>query len=320
MTSTHTEPAILIDGVTHRFQTMDVLLDVSLAIPRGAMFGLIGHNGAGKSTLFRLMLGLIVPTQGSVRVLGQTTVAAAFRQARRRIGYLPENFVTYDNLRGSEVLRLFADLKGVPRTACAAVLERVGLDAAAAARPVHTYSKGMRQRLGLAQALLGEPALLFLDEPTNGLDPRGIADFYAILAAAKTSGTTIVITSHILAEIQERVDDLAILQAGRVAARGTLPQLRAGVALPLCIEATIVPESHAAAAAALALLAARTGDALAWDDTADRFTVRCPAVAKMAVLAALVPHAADVVVHESTLEQVFLGYGAKAGERHAERV
>ncbi|WUR14433.1 ABC transporter ATP-binding protein [[Empedobacter] haloabium] len=310
------DAAIAVDGVTHRFQTLEALHDVSLAIPRGAMFGLIGHNGAGKSTLFRLMLGLIVPTHGSVRVLGQATAAAAFRQARRRIGYLPENFVTYDNLRGNEVLRLFADLKGVPRAECAGLLERVGLDAAAATRPVHTYSKGMRQRLGLAQALLGEPALLFLDEPTNGLDPRGIADFYAILAAAKAGGTTIVITSHILAEIQERVDDLAILQAGRVVAHGTLPQLRTAVALPLRIDATVAPERRAATVAALLLLAARTDNGLTWDEASGRVTVRCPAAAKMAVLAALVPHAADVAVHESTLEQVFLGYGA----RHVEHV
>jgi Cu-processing system ATP-binding protein len=273
----------------------------------------------GKSTLFRLMLGLILPSGGTLRVLDQVTAAPAFRHTRRRIGYLPENFVTYDNLRGSEVLRLFADLKGVPRASCATLLERVGLGGASA-RPVHTYSKGMRQRLGLAQALLGEPELLFLDEPTNGLDPQGIAEFYAILAEARARGTTIVITSHILAEIQQRVDCLAIVQGGRVAAHGTLAQLRAGMAAPLRIDVAVGPERRVAAAAALALLGAASGPALAWETAATGFTVRCPAGAKMAVLGALLPHASDLTVHESTLEQLFLDYGAKAGGHHVARV
>lgn len=319
MTHSPTDPAVAIDGMTHRFGGLEVLHGVSLAIPRGITFGLIGHNGAGKSTLFRLMLGLILPSGGTLRVLGQATAAPAFRHTRRRIGYLPENFVTYDNLRGSEVLRLFADLKGVPRASCATLLERVGL-AAAAARPVHTYSKGMRQRLGLAQALLGEPELLFLDEPTNGLDPQGIAEFYTILAEARARGTTIVITSHILAEIQQRVDCLAIVQGGRVAAHGTLAQLRGGMAAPLRIDAAVAPECRVAATAALAWLAAKSGPALAWHPENDGFSVRCPAGAKMAVLAALLPHAADVIVQEATLEQLFLDYGAKTGGQHAARV
>jgi Cu-processing system ATP-binding protein len=174
----------------------------------------------------------------------------------------------------------------------------------------------MRQRLGLAQALLGDPDLIFLDEPTNGLDPQGIADFYAILASVQARGATIVITSHILAEIQHRVDRLAIMHGGRVAALGTLAQLRDGMALPLEIHAAVDASRHAAAAAALALLAARQGDGIAWDGVPEGFHVRCPAADKMAVLAALVPHAHDVAVRESTLEQVFLGYGGG----HVQRV
>ena len=146
----------------------------------------------------------------------------AFRDVRRRIGYLPESFVAYDNLTGMELLHLFADLKKVARSSCGNVLERVGLSAAADRR-VGGYSKGMRQRLGFAQLLLGAPELVFLDEPTNGLDPDGIHDFYRILHQLREEGATIVITSHILAEIQERVDDLVILSGGRISAGMAAP-------------------------------------------------------------------------------------------------
>ncbi|WP_348698808.1 ABC transporter ATP-binding protein [Duganella fentianensis] len=318
MKSLHAETAtsaISLRGISHQFGAFTALQDVSFDIGRGEMFGLIGHNGAGKSTLFKLMLGLLTPVSGSIKVLGQDTGAAAFRQTRRQIGYLPENFVTYDNLSGTEVLQLFADLKQVPRSACADLLELVGLTLAAG-RHVQTYSKGMRQRLGLAQALLGEPQLIFLDEPTNGLDPQGIADFYAILDSVRARGATIVITSHILAEIQERVDHLLIMHGGRVAAQGTLAQLRQGMALPLTVVATVAPLQQPQALAALAAVQASSREVLNVSTQAERLSVRCAAADKMAVLTALLPMASDVAVHESTLEQVFLGYGAAYAHVH----
>ncbi|GJI93300.1 copper ABC transporter ATP-binding protein [Duganella caerulea] len=318
MTSTHVEPAgaaVSLAGVGQRFGAVTALHEVTLDIARGEMFGLIGHNGAGKSTLFKLMLGLITPSSGTLHVLGQRTSAPAFRQARRRIGYLPENFVTYDNLSGREVLQLFADLKRVPRAACPALLEQVGL-AGAADRPVHGYSKGMRQRLGLAQALLGEPDLIFLDEPTNGLDPQGIADFYAILRAVRARGATIVITSHILAEIQDRVDRLVIMHGGRIAAQGTLAQLRSGMALRLGVVATVAEADQTAAVAALAALPGDASGAPTLEREGTRFDVRCAAADKLAVLAALLPHARDIALHEPTLEQVFLGYGGAYASSH----
>ncbi|MCU6501304.1 ABC transporter ATP-binding protein [Rugamonas sp. A1-17] len=318
MTSTHVEPggaAVSLAGVGQRFGAVTALHEVTLDIARGEMFGLIGHNGAGKSTLFKLMLGLITPSSGTLHVLGQRTSAPAFRQARRRIGYLPENFVTYDNLSGREVLHLFADLKRVARGACPALLEQVGL-AGAADRPVHGYSKGMRQRLGLAQALLGEPDLIFLDEPTNGLDPQGIADFYAILRAVRARGATIVITSHILAEIQDRVDRLVIMHGGRIAAQGTLAQLRSGMALRLGVVATVPEPAQAEALAALAALPGDASGAPTLEREGTRFDVRCAAADKLAVLAALLPHARDIALHEPTLEQVFLGYGGAYASSH----
>ena len=313
--SNTTEAAVSLRGIRHRYGALTVLQDVSFDIAHGAMFGLIGHNGAGKSTLFKLMLGLITPCAGTLHVLGQNAAEPAFRQTRRRVGYLPESFLTYDNLSGQEVLHFFADLKHIARAACAPLLDLVGLTHAAA-RPVQGYSKGMRQRLGLAQALLGEPDLIFLDEPTNGLDPQGIADFYAILRTAQDRGATIVITSHILAEIEHRVDQLLIMQSGTVAAQGTLRQLRTGTHAPrmLTITATIAPALQAGVRVALAALPLELE--LALEVHGEQLHVRCARADKMAVLRQLAACADDIAIQESTLEQVFLGYGGTHARTH----
>ena len=308
-----TNNAIDVRHARMRFGDVVALDDVSLAIGAGSMVGLIGHNGAGKSTLFKLMLGLLVPGAGAVLVHGVPTGGRAFRNVRKRIGYLPETFVTYDNLTGLEVLHLFADLKHVPRAACAGVLERVGLGQAAQRR-VRGYSKGMRQRLGFAQVLLGAPDLIFLDEPTNGLDPEGIHDFYRILRDVQAQGATIVITSHILAEIQERVDELVILQAGRIAAQGTLAELRARMALPSDIRIALRHGEGSRIHAALAPLAG-----LELTIERDCVRVACLPGQKLAVLHVLagLPDAVhDVAIHEPSLEDLFLGYGGAHGGRH----
>ncbi|MDQ1816379.1 ABC transporter ATP-binding protein [Massilia sp. CCM 9210] len=302
--------SIELDAVSKSFGPVEAIRNVSLNIGQGEMFGLIGHNGAGKSTLFKLMLGLLPASAGAVRVGGVATSSAQFRQVRRRIGYLPESFVSYDNLSGLEVLHLFADLKQVARAECGRVLRRVGL-ADAATRRLHTYSKGMRQRLGFAQVLLGEPTLIFLDEPTNGLDPEGIADFYGILREAQGRGATIVITSHILAEIQDRVDRLVILDAGRVAALGTLAELRSRQVLPSHIDVLLQPGCGAGVAAALAHLPGLT---VRLDG--DRAGIACAAAQKAAVLAALATTLLDVTIREPSLEDLFLGYGGHHASAH----
>lgn len=306
MTSGAETIPIQVNNVTQRFGEVCALDNVSLSVRKGEMFGLIGHNGAGKSTLFKLMLGLIPPTNGSIHVHGTSVDHQDFRNVRRRIGYLPESFVTYDNLTGMEVLRLFADLKRVSRRECEPMLEQVGLSDAAGRR-VRGYSKGMRQRLGFAQVLLGAPDLIFLDEPTNGLDAEGIHDFYRILRGAQAQGATIVITSHILAEIQERVDRLVILNSGRIAAQGTLSELRAQMVLPSVIEVSVA-RGHGAglveALAALRVLDVQAGEAIV--------RISCVQAQKMAVLQLLssMPHAVkDIVIHEPSLEDLFLGYG-----------
>ena len=230
--------AVSLRGVTKYFGAVHAVDGVDLDIARGEIFGLIGHNGAGKSTLFKMMLGLEAATTGEILLGGAAVRGRDFRAARRHIGYLPENVVLYDNLSGLETLHFFARLKRAPLAQCAGLLDSVGL-AHAGKRPVREYSKGMRQRLGFAQALLGAPQVLFLDEPTNGLDPQAIRDFYATLRTLQSSGVTIVITSHILAELQERVDRLAIMANGRIQALGSVQALREQAQIPLVFNITL---------------------------------------------------------------------------------
>ena len=297
-------PAIEVQGAHKHYGAIHAVDGIDLRVERGEIFGLIGHNGAGKSTLFKMILGLVAATSGDIRVGGTSVQGRDFRAARRHVGYLPENVVLYDNLDGLETLRFFARLKGAPVQQCPLLLARVGL-AHAGTRAVREYSKGMRQRLGFAQALLGTPRVLLLDEPTNGLDPQAIRDFYATLRGLQGEGVTIVITSHILAELQERVDRLAILAAGKLQALGSVQALREQAQMPLTIELTLadtdVPDAQTALSALPGITSSRAPHGL---------RVNCPRNAKMMVLAALAPLGArmlDVNIHEPSLEDVFFG-------------
>jgi Cu-processing system ATP-binding protein len=299
-------PAISLRGVVKHYGAVHAVDGVDLDVQRGEVFGLIGHNGAGKSTLFKMMLGLVSATAGDIRIQGAAVRGSAFRAVRRGVGYLPENVVLYDNLDGLETLAFFARLKGAPQVDCAEALERVGLSHAAR-RPVREYSKGMRQRLGFAQALLGRPQVLFLDEPTTGLDPEAIRAFYVTLRELREDGVTVILTSHILAELQERVDRLAILSAGRVQALGSVQALRESMHLPLRLEVRSTECGMEAVRSVLAGLPVQrvrsTGPAVLQAD--------CPREAKMAALAALTAMGAavlDLKVHEPSLEDVFFGF------------
>lgn len=298
-------PAIEVRGAHKHYGALHAVDGIDLRVERGEIFGLIGHNGAGKSTLFKMILGLVSATAGEIRVGGASVQGRSFRAARRHLGYLPENVVLYDNLTGLETLRFFARLKGAPLTQCPTVLERVGL-AQAGQRPVREYSKGMRQRLGFAQALLGAPRVLLLDEPTNGLDPQAIRDFYATLRGLQAQGVTIVITSHILAELQERVDRLAILAAGKLQALGSVQALREQTQMPLTFALTLAEADRTPVAQALAELPGVTTT-----PTPTGLDLGCPRDAKMAVLGALAPFGArvlDLHIHEPSLEDVFFGF------------
>jgi Cu-processing system ATP-binding protein len=219
--------------VSKCFGKVQALMDLSLTIEAGEILGLLGHNGAGKTTSMKLILGLLTPTRGEVRVFGQSPSLRGGQQ-RRQIGFLPENVSFYQQLTGRAALRYFARLKNVASGNLDALLERVGLSHAAD-RKVKTYSKGMRQRLGLAQALLGAPRLLMLDEPTVGLDPTATAEFYSMLDELRGRGSTVILSSHVLAGIEGHIDRAAILGRGRLLAVGSLDELRARADLPCTI-------------------------------------------------------------------------------------
>lgn len=296
--------ALRLDGVVKRYGEHTALDGVSLAVPRGQLFGLIGHNGAGKSTLFKLLLNLITPSAGRLWIAGREVQGRSSRDTRRRVGYLPENLVLYDNLDGLETLQFFARMKGAPLASCPGLLERVGLGGVGR-KPVRGYSKGMRQRLGFAQALLGQPELLLLDEPTTGLDPAGTRDFFDQLQRLRDAGVTLVISSHVLAELQGRVDALAMLAGGRLAAQGTVQQLRERSALPLRLVVSAAAPRLDALPAALAGLAAGPGLQLQ-RQAPDRLQLQLPRAHKMAVLGLLTQAGVDdLQLHEPTLEDVY---------------
>jgi Cu-processing system ATP-binding protein len=227
-------PVVRLEQVERRFGAVQALKGLNLTVEAGEVLGLLGHNGAGKSTMMKLVLGILAPTAGRVSVLGEDPRGHQARNLRLQLGYLPENVSFYDNLSGREVLRYFARLKRVPVSEADRLLERVGLGHAAGRR-VRTYSKGMRQRLGLAQALLGEPRLLLLDEPTVGLDPMAVRDVYGMIDQLRGKGTSVILSSHVLPGVERHIDRVAILCEGRLLAWGTIDALRQEAGLPLRI-------------------------------------------------------------------------------------
>ncbi|MBP2301144.1 ABC transporter ATP-binding protein [Azospirillum picis] len=228
-----------VQGVTKRYGETEAVRGVDLTLAPGECVAMVGHNGAGKSSLIKLMLGLTTPSEGRIRVLGGDPASAACSPIRRRIGFLPENVAFHPNMTGRETLDFYARLKGAPRGGNDALFERVGLEPAAIRRRVGTYSKGMRQRLALAQALLGGPRLLFLDEPTTGLDPALRQSFYAIVAELRDQGTTVLLCSHALTELEGQADRVVVMNRGRKVADGSLATLRSLARLPVRIRLTM---------------------------------------------------------------------------------
>ncbi|HMA14426.1 MAG: ABC transporter ATP-binding protein [Bacteroidota bacterium] len=225
-------------GVTMRYGAVTAVENVSLELRAGETLALVGHNGAGKTTLVKLILGLIAPSDGAVKVFEGDPATAGAAGLREGLGFLPENVAFHGAMTGRELLRFYARLKRAPGAEVDGLLERVGL-AAAGGRRVATYSKGMRQRLGLAQALIGEPELLLLDEPTSGLDPASRGDFYGTIDTLRREGATILISTHALAEIEAHADRVAVMHRSRLVALGTVDDLRRAAALPVRLGFTV---------------------------------------------------------------------------------
>ena len=206
---------------------VEAVRSISFEIPAGQVFGLLGPNGSGKSTTLKMILGLLFPTAGSLEVLGNSPRAVAVKQ---RIGYLPEESYLYPHLTPYETLAFYARLFRLPaataRERIEQLLEMIGL-AHARHRPVGEFSKGMARRLGLAQALLNDPDLVILDEPTSGLDPQGTRQVKDLILALAARGKTVLLSSHLLADVEDVCRQIAILFNGRILARGTLDELLA---------------------------------------------------------------------------------------------
>lgn len=231
--------ALSLTNVVKRYGAAETVCGVSLDVEAGQRVALLGHNGAGKTTLMKMILGLTPVAAGSIAVLGSRPGS---RTARSATGFLPENAAFHGALTGREQLHHFARLKSVALGAADDMLARVGL-AAAADRKIRTYSKGMRQRVGLAQALLGRPQIALLDEPTSGLDPISRHEFYDIVDELAQSGTTVLISSHALTELETRCDRIAILSSGHLVADGDLAALRKAARLPVRFNVTATMET-----------------------------------------------------------------------------
>jgi ABC-2 type transport system ATP-binding protein len=216
------EPIVSVRGLTKRYGSLFAVRDLDLDVPRGATYGLIGPNGAGKTTTMAVLASLLLPTSGVVRVAGADprTDPAAVRQ---KVGYMPDTLGVYDSTTVVEYLHFFAGAYRIPRKQWPGLLdgllELVDLTGKRDAE-VNSLSRGMKQRLSLARALIHDPDLLILDEPASGLDPRARIDLRTLLLTLREMGKTVLISSHILPELQEVCTDVAIIEAGRLLAAG----------------------------------------------------------------------------------------------------
>ena len=215
--------------VSVRFGSLQALGGVSLSVEPGGAIMLVGPNGAGKSTLIKVLLGLVRPDSGVFERDGKPSEID--NEWKKRTGYLPEAVAFSDNLTGVQLLRFFANARGVARTRVEEVLERIGL-LAASRRRIRGYSRGMRQRLGLGVTILAEPELLVLDEPTAGLDQEGLSVLWSIIAEWRDAGRMVLASTHDLALMERRTDKIFVLREGRVLAHGSAEELRGGAALP----------------------------------------------------------------------------------------
>ncbi|WP_287128593.1 ABC transporter ATP-binding protein [Candidatus Cyanaurora vandensis] len=234
--TTATRPASLalaVQGLGKQYRTgfwlnrrVDSLKDCTLSVYQGETFGLLGPNGAGKTTLMKVLLGIVPPTTGSGTVLGQPL---GDQEAKKQVGYLPENPYFYEYLSGTEVLVFTARLFGLDthttRARIPELLAQVGLSEEAGAKQLRKYSKGMLQRIGLAQALVNNPQLVFLDEPMSGLDPMGRFQMRELVLSLKRQGKTVFFNSHILSDVEQICDRVGILAQGELVALGSLDEL-----------------------------------------------------------------------------------------------
>ena len=294
---------IEVDSLTKRFGSTVAVQDLSFAVSAGKVTGFLGPNGAGKSTTMRAILGLVRPTSGTTTVLGSPY--RELRQPEKRVGALLETFDAHPGRSGRSHLRVLALAGGIPRSRVDEVLALVELTGAGRRR-VKGYSLGMRQRLGLAAALLGDPEVLVLDEPANGLDPQGIRWLRDFLRSLAAEGRTILVSSHVLAEVAQTVDDVVIIHRGKLVQQAAMAEVEA-----MAAKATTARSPEAARLASL--LAAEGVEATVVVD--DRITVHAPTerVGEVAAAHGIVLH--ELTAERASLEEVFLELTGEPGER-----
>jgi ABC-2 type transport system ATP-binding protein len=293
------------EGLTKTFEVgirrrrVHAVEELSLTVDQGDIFGFVGPNGAGKTTTIKMLMGLIHPTRGRAFIFDAPIPS---RTSKARIGYLPENPTYYEFLTGLEALQLFARLAGVPSRdrarRCGELLEMVGLGGAGD-RQIRKYSKGMQQRLGIAQALVADPAFVVLDEPMSGLDPIGRKDMRDIILELKRRGKTVFFSTHILPDVETLCDRVGVILRGRLRDVGRLDELLS--ARVRSVELTAIAPGKARSALAAGRAISSEGDrvSVAYDDEA------AAGQALQALLAAG-GHLVSLTPHRETLEDFFV--------------
>lgn len=294
-----TGPVLQTKDVSKAFRSVRAIDGLSLDVRAGERLALLGHNGAGKTTLFRLILGFINPDGGEIRISGERP---GNKISRSSVSYLPENVTFPKLLTGREILTFYLRLKNCPVDQAETLLERVGLSDAAD-RYAGTYSKGMRQRLGLAQALAGNPSLMLLDEPTSGLDPLSRQHFYALVDEMAAAGSAVVLSSHGLSELEARTDRVVILNQGKVVADAPLEELQAASDAPLRIRIKVREDS-------VDKVSSELGGRRINGQSVELFCPMSEKMARIAAISSLGPVITDFDVTQPTLDDVYRHYSA----------
>jgi Cu-processing system ATP-binding protein len=291
-------------NISKHYEQINAVVGVSLEIKQGEALAFVGPNGSGKSTLLKMMLGIIKPSSGKILVNGEELSEKGWQAFKRSIGYMPERVSFYDNLTAKETLQLFARVKGGSLDSIDWVIHRI-LPEDVLLRKVGGFSKGMRQRLNLAQALLNEPDILVLDEPTAGLDPVGIREFYDILEEVRDQRKlTVILSSHILAEIEDKTDRVAIIKNGSLRVIGGLEELYTEMKIPLRITITINQRDEM-----LEGLLEKNG-AVDLDYKNGYLRAYVPRESKLEIISAVMKEKnrfVDISIREPSLEEVFFG-------------
>ena len=306
-------PALALEAATKAYGRQPAVDAVTLDLAPGERLALLGHNGAGKTTLLKLALGLTRADGGTVTALGCSPGSQGWTAAKRSIGFLPENVAFLGSMTGRETIRFYGRLKGVGQAACEDALAHVGL-AGVAGKRVKTYSKGMRQRLGFAQAILGAPRLLVLDEPTGGLDPDSRQAFHETLHELAGQGTAIILSSHVLTEVEAGTDRIAIMREGRLAALGTADELKRRAGLAVTIRVAVRPGGGARLAQALG---GRSSERI--NDHA--VELRCAAGEKRALVERILglgDEVEDIEIVPPGLDAVYARFGGGSGTSASE--